>query len=143
MAASFVLVTPLDPTLVEANRLSGKVMVWGWVRLLSPLVNTYALFMLVGGAFWSAVQYWRRSDRPRSRVVGNALLGLGALLPGIGGSFTRAGYVEVLYVTELVGLALIFWGYRMIVSDSTSSIHEPQKSPVHPATSTSGPPSMG
>ena len=38
---------------------------------------------------------------------------IGALLPGIGGSFTRFGHTEVLYVTEFAGLLLIFLGYRL------------------------------
>lgn len=127
IAATFVLATPVDPSLVADDRLSGKVMEWGWVRLMSPLVNTYALVFLVGGAAWSAWRYHRRADRPRSRVVGNSLIAVGGLLPGIGGSFTRAGYVEVLYVTELVGLVLIWWGYRVIVGDRQESIHAAQR----------------
>jgi hypothetical protein len=126
MSSVFVLLTPIDMSLVESDRLSGEVMVWSWVRLFSPLVNTYALFMLVGGAIWSAWRYWRRADRPAARVRGNALIAVGALLPGIGGSFTRAGYVEVLYVTEIVGLACIYLGYRMIAADSARSIHAAQ-----------------
>lgn len=127
IAAAFVLATPVDPGLVPDGGLSGKVMEWGWVRLFSPLVNTYALIFLVGGAAWSAWRYHRREDRPRSRVVGNALIAVGALLPGIGGSFTRAGYVEVLYVTELVGLILIWLGYQAIVGDRQQSIHTNQQ----------------
>lgn len=127
MASAFVVLTPIDTSLVEGHRLAGDVMEWSWVRLFSPLVNTYALFMLVGGAIWSAWRYWRRADRPAARVRGNALIAVGALLPGIGGSFTRAGYVEVLYVTEIVGLACIFLGYRMIAADSARSIHTAQQ----------------
>ena len=40
------------------------------------------------------------------------LIASGALLPGIGGSFTRFGYTEVLYVTEFIGIILMFTGYR-------------------------------
>lgn len=40
------------------------------------------------------------------------LIAVGGLLPGIGGSLTRAGYVEGLYITELMGLILIYLGYR-------------------------------
>lgn len=127
IAATFVLSTPLDASVVVDDRLSGSVMEWGWVRLMSPLVNTYALIFLVGGAGWSAWRYRRRADRPRSRVVGNALIAVGGLLPGIGGAFTRAGHVEVLYVTELVGLVLIWLGYRAIVSDDHETIHETQR----------------
>ncbi len=60
-------------------------------------------------------------------MVGNWLIAVGGLLPGIGGSFTRAGYVEVLYVTELIGLILIWLGYRAIVSDDHETIHEVQR----------------
>ena len=38
------------------------------------------------------------------------------LLPGIGGTFTRFGHVEVLYVTELAGLLLIYLGYRLNIA---------------------------
>ena len=46
------------------------------------------------------------------RFVGNVYIAVGALLPAIGGSFTRFGYTDVLYVTELVGLSFIYIGYR-------------------------------
>jgi hypothetical protein len=52
----------------------------------------------------------------RHRYHGNVLIAIGALLPGIGGSFTRFGHVEVLYVTEFLGILLIYWGYRLNVS---------------------------
>lgn len=128
IAASFVIATPIDAAAVENDRLTGSVMEWGWVRLFSPLVNTYALIFLVGGAVLSAWRYHKRPDRPHTRVRGNVLIAIGALLPGIGGSFTRLGYVEVLYVTELVGLTLIWLGYRAIVGDGARSIYEPQRS---------------
>ena len=102
-------------------------MEWQWVRLFSPLLNTYALIFLVGGAGWSAWRYWRRSDRPKSLVQGNALIAVGALLPGIGGSFTRAGHVEVLYITELLGLSLIWLGYRAMTRVTAPSIHAAQQ----------------
>jgi hypothetical protein len=44
--------------------------------------------------------------------VGNVYIAAGALLPGIGGTATRFGHTEVLYVMELVGLTLIWIGYR-------------------------------
>lgn len=123
----FVLSTPIVYAAVETHRLSGEVMEWQWVRLFSPLLNTYAMVFLVGGAGWSAWRYWRRSDRPKSRVTGNALIAVGALLPGIGGSFTRAGMVEVLYVAEIVGLLLIWAGYRQMTRVTGSSIHAVQQ----------------
>lgn len=111
IAATFVWLTPINYELVEAHRLTGSVMEWSWVRLFSPLINIYAVIFLVGGAIVSAVRYAKRTDT-RQRAIGNGLIAFGAILPGIGGSATRMGYTEVLYVTELLGLAFIWWGYR-------------------------------
>ena len=52
-----------------------------------------------------------------SKTKRDDLICVGAVLPGIGGSMTRAGYVEVLYVTELIGLILIYAGYRKCISE--------------------------
>lgn len=125
-----VLLSPIRMEAVEVHRLSGSVLAWQWVRLFSPFINTYALIFLVGGAAWSAWQYRRLGAAHRSRMWGNALIALGALLPGIGGSFTRFGFVEVLYVTEIVGLVLIWFGYEVIVRDRSGSIHAVQQAPA-------------
>lgn len=109
-----VLLSPVDPALVEPYRLSGRVLVWRWVRFVSPFINLYALVLLAGGALLSAVRYGRQRET-RQRAIANILIAIGALLPGIGGAFTRLGHVEVLYVTELLGLAAIALGYRLSV----------------------------
>lgn len=115
IAAVCVLVTPLDHAKAEPYRLSGNVIVWQWVRLFSPFINIYALCFLVGGAVLSAWRY-SKSQATYHRFIGNLYIALGGLLPGIGGAFTRFGHVEVLYVTELLGLLLIYAGYRMNIS---------------------------
>lgn len=111
LASVAVFLTPLAVSLAETHRLSGEVIEWQWVRWISPFINIYSLVFLVGGAVVSAMRF-RRAPQLRHRYLGNILIAVGALLPGIGGSLTRAGFVEALYVTELVGLLLIFWGYR-------------------------------
>ena len=116
LGAALVLLVPIGPELVEPHRLTGRVMAWPWVRAVSPFINLYALIFLVGGAAWSAVRFRRRRET-HHRFVGNSLIAVGALLPGIGGSATRFGYTEVLYVTELVGLVMIWYGYRWNVAD--------------------------
>jgi hypothetical protein len=118
VAATLVFLSPVDASLAEPHRLSGSVLGWQWVRGFSPFINLYALVFLVGGAAWSA---WRYAGAPetRHRATGNALIAFGALLPGIGGTFTRFGLVEVLYVTEFVGLAIIIAGFRLITSHPT------------------------
>ena len=112
----FVFLTPLDLSLVETHRLSGAVIEWRWIRMMTPFVNLYSVIFLVGGAVVSALRF-RRSAQLRHRYVGNIFIAVGAILPGIGGTATRAGYVEALYITELIGLVLIYVGYRFNVSD--------------------------
>jgi hypothetical protein len=128
-ASVAVALAPVDLALVDPARLTGRVMTWEWARLFSILPNTYSLVFLVGGAAWSAVQYARRQDGG-NRVLGNWLIAIGALLPGIGGSFTRFGQVEVLFVTEFIGISLIWAGYRAMTQTRTASIHAAQQAPA-------------
>jgi outer membrane receptor protein involved in Fe transport len=115
LGAVFVFLTPLDLSLVETHRLSGEVIEWRWIRMMTPFVNLYAVIFLVGGAIVSAIRF-RKAPQLRHRYVGNILIAIGAILPGIGGTATRAGYVEALYITELAGLLLIYAGYRLNIS---------------------------
>ncbi len=118
LGAVFVFLSPLDVSLAQAHRLHGEVIVWSWVRLMTPFINIYSVIFLAGGAALSA---WKctRVQEARNRYLGNILIATGAILPAIGGTATRFGYVEVLYVTELIGLLLIFAGYRKCVAPST------------------------
>ena len=126
IASIAILLAPVDMSLVDPTRLTGKVMTWQWARMFSILPNTYALIFLVGGAAWSAIQYARKMGTG-NRVLGNWLIAIGALLPGIGGSFTRFGYVEVLFVTEFIGISLIWAGYRAMTQKQAESIHAAQQ----------------
>lgn len=136
IASIFVILTPLDTSLAEVHRLSGDVIMWQWVRLISPFFNTYAVLFLVGGAIYSAARF-RGDDSMRHRYLGNIWIAFGAILPGIGGAMTRAGYVEVLYITELVGLLAIYRGYRLniggqLTATAESTTKDPQTTPSEP-----------
>jgi hypothetical protein len=112
VAAVLVMLSPVDADRASEHRLSGQVLGWTWVRAFSPFVNTYAFVFLVGGAVASARQY-RRQAAGHNAFMGNTLIAVGAVLPGIGGTFTRFGHVEVLYVTEFAGICLIWAGYGL------------------------------
>jgi len=114
IASVCVVLAPVDYSLVEAHRLTGRVFGWPWVRLFSPIVNLYAVVFLIGGAILSAIRY-SQDPATRHRMYANILIAIGAMLPGIGGSATRFGYTEVLYVTELIGMLLTWGGYRISV----------------------------
>jgi hypothetical protein len=121
VASVAVYLSPIDYAVVETHRLSGKVFGWQWVRMFSPLVNLYAVVFLIGGAVLSALKY-SADQATHHRMWANVLIAVGAILPGIGGTATRLGHVEVLYVTELVGLLLTWTGYRMSVRPATPPV---------------------
>lgn len=105
-----VALSPTNLELLEPHRPGGAALGWQWLRALTPFINLYAAFFLIGGAVLSAVRYAR--DRAMGhRAVGNALIAFGALLPGVGGALAKAGHVEALYAGEFVGLLFIWAGY--------------------------------
>jgi hypothetical protein len=112
VASILVVLSPVNHALLEPNRPSGAILEWRWVRLLTPFINLYAVFFLIGGAIRSAWRHYKERGH-LYRAAGNSLIALGAILPGIGGGFAKAGHVEVLYVGECLGLILIWIGERV------------------------------
>lgn len=112
-----VAFSPVNTEALQLHRPSGSVLGWSWIRAFTPLINTYAVFFLIGGALLSAIRYAQKSGSG-NRALGNALIAFGALLPGIGGGMTKFGYVEWLYVCEFVGLLFIWTGYACCVAAS-------------------------
>lgn len=111
IASIFVILSPIDLPESFNGKLSGKLLKWNWVRYFSPFINIYAFIFLVGGAIYSAIKYYKQGIK-EGPFIGNIFIAIGGLLPGIGGSFTRMGYVEVLYITEFIGLIIIYYGYK-------------------------------
>ncbi len=96
--------------LAGLTSLSGQAMPAG-VRALTPAFNAFGTVALVGGAVYSAVLFRRKRQKPY-RVVSNALIALGAILPAIGGTSLRlGGSIAVFYLLELIGIAVIFTGF--------------------------------
>ena len=129
IAAFCVAFSPVKSEAVEINRLTGSMLGWQWTRGFSPFINLYALIFLVGGAVYSAVKYYKEGNR-KARFLGNVYIAIGALLPGLGGTFTRMGYEEVLFITELIGVLFIYTGYVTMKNDKTESVHKVQKDSV-------------
>ena len=111
IGAVLVFLSPVNVELLELHRPSGASLEWQWIRLLTPFINTYSVIFLIGTAFWSAIRY-ARIEHGKYRAIGNALITIGAILPGVGGGMAKAGLVEALYVGEFVGIILIYAGYR-------------------------------
>jgi len=83
VAAGLAIASPINAEYAEAYRLSSAVLEWQWIRNISPFINGYAAIFLIGGAFWSAWTYWRKTSVMGARVLGNILIAIGALLDGL------------------------------------------------------------
>ena len=121
IASIFILMVPIKITESFDGGLTGQVFEWQWVRFFSIPINIYAFTFLVGGAIYSAYKYSKFKNLIY-KVYGNTAIAIGGILPGIGGSFTRAGYIEVLFVTVFFGLALIYAGYKIIKYNTTIQV---------------------
>lgn len=82
----------------------------GLTILLTILLNIYGTLTLVGGAIYSAVIFWRKRILFQ-RMIGNVLIAAGALAPALGGSFIRLGLPDLLYLSELIGVVLMYFGF--------------------------------
>lgn len=83
----------------------------GLTIFLTILLNSYGSLALVGGALYSAYIFWRKHVL-LNRMVGNILIAAGAFAPALGGSFIRIGLPDWMYVAELVGVILMYIGFR-------------------------------
>jgi hypothetical protein len=114
-AAFRVFSAELDPSLMTTSvhtgsELSGHAIVTGGVRSLTPFFNLYGTLTLVGGALYSAWLFWRKRVLLH-RTIGNILIAVGAILPAFGGTFSRFGISNALYISELLGAILLFIGF--------------------------------
>lgn len=109
-----VLTAPINPGTAAGHRATRR----GFyesdiVGLFTVPINLYAAFFLIGGAIWSSITFALFKRNP-ARALGTALIAVGALLPGIGGTLVKLyDLVEALYIGELAGLALIIAGYMI------------------------------
>jgi hypothetical protein len=84
----------------------------GPVILLTILLNIYGTVTLVGGAIYSAYLFWRKSVLA-NRMLGNVLIAAGALMPAMAGSFVKAGLLDFLYLSEFLGVVLMYAGFLL------------------------------
>ncbi|MFN8594533.1 MAG: hypothetical protein U0031_24030 [Thermomicrobiales bacterium] len=108
IAATAVWSAPVDPQLLDIKG-------WGAIErgpalvALAALINAGGTMILVGGALWSA---WKMRGMPglRARALGCLLIAVGAVMVAAGGTLTRFGHREYLYVAMAAGIGVIFGG---------------------------------
>lgn len=86
----------------------------GLTTALTIFLNLYGTLGLVGGAAYSAWLFWRKRVL-FNRMLGNLLIALGALFPALAGTLIRVGLGDWLYVSELIGAAVMFAGFTLAV----------------------------
>jgi hypothetical protein len=82
----------------------------GMIIALTIILNIYGTIALVGGALYSAYLFLRKQVLI-NRVIGNILIAAGAMFPAMAGSFVGAGLVDMLYLSELLGVILMYIGF--------------------------------
>jgi hypothetical protein len=80
------------------------------VTIIVVLFNTLGTIAVIGGALWSAWRY-RRQGTAAYRVASNLLIALGALIVAASGSLAGLGNTAYLFIGELAGITVIFFGF--------------------------------
>ena len=109
IAAYLLFTAPVNLAALQGGRLAGDALP-NYVRLLTPLFNTFGAAALVLGAAYSAWVFWRQRIFP-ARVLSNVLIAVGGLFPSTGGILLRLGVPDLFYLFEFFGVALIFAGF--------------------------------
>lgn len=99
-----------DTTLPASEQYKEILVRSGWVTMLTIVLNIYGTIALVGGALYSAFLFWRKQVL-FDRMIGNILIAAGALMPAMAGTFVKAGLADWLYLSELLGAALMYIGF--------------------------------
>jgi hypothetical protein len=133
LAATLVLLAPLTPvsssynvTMAISSQYKDILTRGGLIIALTILLNIYGTLALVGGAIYSAVIFWRKRVL-FNRMIGNVLIAAGALAPAMAGSFVRLGLVDALYLSELIGVVLMYVGF---IQATTMPARETVPAPV-------------
>jgi len=108
VAATAVWSAPID---------SARIPAVGWQALergpflvaLAAIINAGGTIMLVGGALYSAWKL-RVGGGSGRRAAGCVLIAVGTIAVALGGTLTRFGRPEYLYLTMALGIAIIFAG---------------------------------
>jgi hypothetical protein len=107
-AAASVLLAPVHASALAAtpsgrppanDALAGHAFLW------AVALNSFGTLFLVGGALYSIVR--------RQRVRASLWIGGGALVLALSTSMSRAGDYSFMYLGELVGIGLMFYGFTL------------------------------
>lgn len=118
IAGALIVLSALALSLVSKASIGPGIEEAGWqalerspgLTLLTILMNSVGTIILVGGLIYSAISFKRRGIM-RNRMQGCLLIAAGTLSVASGGTLTRLGSHQYLYIAMSLGIALIFAGY--------------------------------
>ena len=125
-----LLVTALAITLVLGATVDQTMLAdHGWEALeqstgltaITMLMNIGGSIVLIGGALWSAWKF-NKLGTQRRRMIGCILIAVGTFTVAMGGTLTRLGQREFLYIAMSIGIVVIFAG----VLETRRSDQEPR-----------------
>ncbi len=79
-------------------------------RSYSMLLTIPGSLLLLGVSFVSILRFWRKKEY-RYRVWSNVLIVAGTFVIAGSGSMVTSGHPEGLYPAEMIGAALLLWGF--------------------------------
>lgn len=117
-AGFIVVLTALAIALISRAPVGSDVSTEGWHALertagltaMTIAINAGGTLILVGGLAYSVLGFVRRGVM-RNRMIGCLLIMSGALTVAMGGTLTRLGSHQFLYIAMSLGIAQIFTGY--------------------------------
>jgi len=141
-----LLVTAISATIVlnagvDETRLAAD----GWdaiergtaLTAIALTINIGGTLIIAGGLIYSAIRF-KRLGIQRNRMIGCLLIAVGTTVVGMGGTVTRFGADEYLYIAMATGIAIIFAGYLQARRPDSAKLatvsHSTGENPVVPAT---------
>ena len=133
LAATLVLTAPLsaaassyDPTRAISSQYKAIMTRGGLTIALTIILNIYGTLALVGGAVYSAILFFRKRVLV-NRMIGNILIAFGAMAPAMAGSFVNMGLPDLLYLSELIGVILMYIGFvNSTMAPAREAVLEPE-----------------
>jgi hypothetical protein len=81
----------------------------GFMTVVTIVLNSVSTLIIVGGTGYTVWRFARKGIM-RNRMIGCVWILVGTLTVAAGGSLTRLGHYEYLYIAMSIGVAMIFYG---------------------------------
>lgn len=112
----------------------------GFMVAVTVAINAIGTAIIVGGTVYSAWKFQRKGIM-RNRMIGCLMIAVGTLAVAAGGSLTRLGHYEYLYIAMSIGVAIIFAG--VLWTRRPDRAQEPAIAPATSAPATGTPLAAG